>query len=513
MSEPTPAPAPRKRRLPAAFYNATSLFGFVLSLMVIALIFLLFLLDTFSGIDNPYVGLITFVALPPIFILGVLLVLIGMVRANRRAKKGLPEKALPQIDFNNAKHRRGFTLLAFGGLVFMALSAFGSYQAYEYTESVEFCGKVCHNVMKPEYVAYQNSPHARVTCVQCHIGSGATWYVKSKFSGAYQVYSTMFDKYSRPIATPIANLRPARETCEQCHWPSHFYAQKLSDKTYFASDETNTKFQTSMLLKIGGVEHGATEGIHAHMYLDNEISYIATDRQRQVIPYVESKDKNGKVTVYTSTEDKITDDQIRKGERRIVDCIDCHNRPSHRFPHPATTVNTALAKGWIDPGIPEVKRLAVELLEKPYKSEPAALAAIQKEFLAFYSENYAKETAAKKKELDAAIAQIRKIYQTSYFPEMKADWRSFPDNLDHMYSKGCFRCHDNKHVSKEGKVIRNDCNTCHTILTQKGTDGKQSVGIDGLAFQHPVDIGDAWKTTLCKDCHVPEREPEEKSKG
>lgn len=509
MSESIPPTPTKKRRLPASFYNTTSLIGFVLSVLVIALIFLIYLLDTFSGINNPYVGLITFIGLPPFFILGVLMVFVGMFRASRRAKRGIAEKPLPQIDFNNKKHRRAFTLLAFGGLVFMALSAFGSYQAYEYTDSVEFCGEVCHGVMKPEYVAYQNSPHARVTCTQCHIGEGATWYVKSKFSGAYQVYSTIFNKYSRPIETPIANLRPARETCEQCHWPSHFYSQKLFDKTYYLQDEENTKFETTMLMKIGGSEHGASEGIHAHMYIDNEISYIATDRQRQVIPYVESRSKDGKITIYRSTEDEISEDQIKKGERRIVDCIDCHNRPSHRFPHPARSVDTAITKGWIDSTLPEVKRLAVELLEKPYKTEAEALASIHKEFATFYKENYEKETADKSSQLEAAAKQLQKIYRISYFPEMKADWRSFPNNLDHLYSKGCFRCHDNKHVSADGKVISNDCNTCHTIVAQTGEDGKRQVGIDGLQFRHPIDIGDEWKTTPCKSCHVQEPEEEE----
>ncbi len=96
--------------------------------------------------------------------------------------------------------------------------------------------------MEPEHTAYQNSPHARVKCVDCHVGSGAGWYVRSKLSGAYQVYAVLANVYPRPIPTPIKNLRPARETCEQCHWPSHFSGQKEVINTYFKSDEQNTRW-------------------------------------------------------------------------------------------------------------------------------------------------------------------------------------------------------------------------------------------------------------------------------
>lgn len=508
-NETTTTPPVEKRKLPSSFYNTTTMIGFGIAGITLALIIFLYILDMFSGTGSPYMGLITFVMMPPILIVGLLVGFWGAKRTHARAKRGEPDSQLPRIDFNNRRHRRIFTMFALGGLGFMAISAFGSYQVYEYTESVEFCGKLCHNVMKPEYVAYQNSPHARVTCVQCHVGSGATWYVKSKISGAYQVYSVLFDKYSRPIKTPIANLRPARETCEQCHWPTHFYSQKLVDRTYYSSDEQNTKTEMSMLMKIGGAEHGASEGIHAHMYLNQEISYIATDRERQNIPYVEAKTHDGKVIVYRSTEEKITDEMIKNGERRIVDCIDCHNRPSHRYPHPSRTVDKAMTGGLISTSLPEIKRLAVELLEGEYKTEKEALDAIAAKTAAFYKESYAKVAESQNADIQKAVKQIQQIYKTSYFPEMKVSWKAFPDNTDHIFAKGCFRCHDDKHVSADGRKITSDCNTCHTILTI-GSGANRKTSSTGLEFQHPVDIGDAWKTTLCRDCHAPVEEPEKK---
>jgi nitrate/TMAO reductase-like tetraheme cytochrome c subunit len=495
-----------KRKLPAVFYNTTSMIGMTIAMTALAMIAFLFILTAFSGSSNPYMGLITFIALPGVMFFGFFVALVGVRRASKRAKRGEETGKLPVLDFNNNKHRYAFTTILIGGLILMAISGFGTYQAYEYTESVEFCGKVCHNVMKPEYTAYMNSPHAKVKCVQCHIGSGAEWYVRSKISGSYQVYSVLFNKYHRPIETPIHNLRPAKETCEECHWPRHFYAQKLSDRTYYMSDPDNTPFQLSMLMKIGGAEQGATEGIHAHMYLDNKVEYTSIDRQRQLIPYVKMTDKSGKVTIYRSTEIKATEQDLRNGEHRLVDCIDCHNRPSHQYNHPEKSVNLAMSRGLIDTRIPEIKAKAVEVLEKPYKTESEALTSIRSELLKYYKENYATESQTLAKELNTAIERIQKIYSTNYFPEMKVSWKEFPDNLDHMHSSGCFRCHDDKHVSQDGRVISKNCQTCHTMLTIKTPEGKRTTNIQGLPFEHPVDIGDEWKTTPCKDCHGKQQE-------
>lgn len=492
-----------KRKLPSVFYNITTLVGVGLALISFGLIVFLFVLEHYSQQSHPYMGLITFIGLPFFLLIGLFVATFGLLRAHRRAKRGLPESRLPKIDLNIPRHRFALTMIGFTGIAFMVASGFGSYQAFEYTESVDFCGLVCHNVMKPEFVAYQNSPHARVACAQCHIGSGAEWYVRSKLSGAYQVYSYIFNKYSRPIPTPIHNLRPAKETCEQCHSPGHFYSQKLKDRTYFLSDENNSKYQITMLMKIGGRQYGTSEGIHAHMYLDKQIKYIATDRQRMVIPYVEATGKDGSITVYRSTDEPITDAQLKTSEKRVVDCIDCHNRPSHIFRNPAKSVDLSLAQGQIDAKIPEIKSVAVEELDKPYKTENEALSSLRKSILDYYAKNHPKEAVSKAKEIEAAIKAVQAIYSLNYFPEMKVSWRAFPSQTDHIYSLGCFRCHDDKHVSASGKVISKDCNSCHTILSQQGPDGKKQFSMSGLEFKHPVDIGDAWKTTPCKDCHAP----------
>lgn len=493
-----------RRRLPDAFYNPTSYVGMTIFALSLCMILFLYVLDAFAGGGNAYMGLITWIFLPGVMLFGLAVAIVGLIRTAKRIKRGEAAKLLPILDFNDRKHRSAFSMFLFGGLFLMLLSGFGSYQAYEYTESTKFCGETCHSVMKPEYVAYQHSPHANVKCAECHIGSGADWYVKSKISGSYQVYSVLFNKFSRPIETPVHNLRPAKETCEQCHWPSHFYSQKLLDKTYYLSDEDNSEGQFSMLMKIGGTEQGASEGIHAHMYIDNEISYIATDRQRQVIPYVESKDKNGKVTIYRNMDlMPPTEAELKKGEKRIVDCIDCHNRPSHQYRPPETTINKALASGSISTKLPEIKMVAAEALEKEYKTEGEALQAIQADVDKYYRENYADRYESMKGDIQKAIASIQNIFRTNYFPEMKVSWKGYPDNLNHLHSRGCFRCHTGKHVSDDGKVIGNDCQTCHTILSQKPPGLERETDVKGLVFKHPIDIGDAWKEGLCMDCHGP----------
>ena len=493
-----------KRRLPSVFYNMTSIVGAGLASLAFGLIVFLFILEHYSPQPHPYMGLITFLIMPVFIVLGLVLAVVGVWRNHRRVKRGEAAGRLPKIDFAIPRHRFAVTMIAIAGFGFMGASTFGTYEAFEYTESVEFCGLVCHTAMEPEYTAYKESPHARVKCAQCHIGSGADWFVKAKISGSYQVYSYLFDKFHRPIPTPIRNLRPAKETCEQCHWPSHFYSQKLVDRTFFLSDETNSRSELTMVMKIGGREQGVSQGIHAHMYLDTQVNYIATDSERMIIPYVETRSKDGTITTYRSTEVPFTDEQVKKASKRTVDCIDCHNRPSHVFRNPAQSVNLAMSRGWIDPSLPEIKRVAVEELEKPYKSQEAAGAALKVSIAGFYKESYPEISISKAKLIEAAIKQLQIIYNQNYFPTMKVSWKAYPDHKDHLYSTGCFRCHDGKHVSPKGKVISKDCNSCHSIVSQKGPDGKREVSMQGLEFKHPVDVGDAWKTTLCKDCHAPD---------
>ena len=492
-----------KRIFPSSFYNPVTLVGAAIAAVSLGLIAFLMVIESFAENPKPYMGIVAFVLLPAVMIIGLGILVVGILRERRRAHSGKPETHLPVIDLNNPKHRTAFVFFSFGTIFLLILSAFGSFKAYEHTDSDQFCGETCHKVMESEYTAYQYSPHARVGCVKCHIGPGAGWFVRSKLSGAYQVYATLFNKYPTPIPTPIENLRPAQETCEQCHWPKHFFSEKELVNTYFTSDEKNTKWSLNLLIKVGGgnIEAGPTSGIHWHMNIANEVTYAAADTQRQVIPWVQIKTAEGKVVTYKSTDSPLSDEDLKKIKKRRMDCIDCHNRPTHIYHPPARSIDHVMSLGWIDPELPNVKSVAVKALERPYTTKPAALDSIKREIGEFYRLNYPDVAAKKSVQIDRAIAEVQKIYSRNYFPEMRVSWKKFNDNIGHMYYPGCFRCHDGKHVSEEGKVLSRDCNVCHTILAQQTEKDNLRVSLQGVEYKHPVDIGDAWKEMNCSDCH------------
>lgn len=496
-----------RRLFPSAVYNTVSMLGAGLAVVSLGLIVFLMVLEATAAHSKPYMGILTFIIMPVFLILGLLLIAYGIWRERKLRKLGKSSEGhLPVINLNEPSHRRAFAVFFFGSIIFLAMSAFGSFKAYEFSDSNEFCGETCHTVMQPEYTAFQHSPHARVGCAKCHIGSGAEWFVKAKISGAYQVYSVLFDKYSKPIQTPIDNLRPAQETCEQCHWPKHFFSEKQRRFTYFVSDESNTKWTLNLLMKIGGgnLEQGPTSGIHWHMNIANQITYAPSDRSRQKIPWVKVKRQDGSESVYQSTEGSFDDAALATTEMRRMDCIDCHNRPTHIYHHPSRSVNELMDLGWIDPGLPFVKNIAVKALQHSYTSTDLALDSIRILMEDFYRTNYPEIALSQKDRIDRAVAETQKIYQRNFFPEMRVTWRGFPDHIGHMYSAGCFRCHDGKHVNEAGKVLSRDCNICHTLLAQKFENDKQEVSMQGLNYRHPVDVDKAWMDMNCYDCHSEE---------
>jgi len=493
--------AGRKRRLPSTFYNAITLVGVTLAAISLVLIFFMIALEQFGDDHNPYIGIIAFVILPAFLVLGMIIAAFGVMRQNRRRRLGLPStEQLPMIDLNNPTHLRATVLVGGGFLVFLALSGFGSYQAYEYTESDKFCGTTCHEVMAPEYTAYGVSPHARVGCVQCHIGSGAEWFVKAKISGLYQVYAVLFDKVPKPIHTPIENLRPSRDTCEQCHWPEHFYNEKLVVHDYFGYEEENTHWKLHLLMKIGGGgEDGPANGIHWHMNINNTIEYVATDDKRLDIPWVRSTAPDGTQTVYKI--DGFDEADLEGLELRKMDCIDCHNRPTHHYNPPAKIVNHAMSLNRIPSDLPGIKSLLVDIMSDDYETGDEALHAIEEGVREYYGENHPDLAVEREEDIGQAIAHAQRLFSTNIFPEMKVNWRNFPDHIGHLTTPGCFRCHGGEHENEQGEVLSRDCNVCHTIVAQERKSGETLVSLDSVDYVHPEDIDEEWKETNCNECH------------
>ncbi len=492
----------KTKRFPDTFYNTTTLIGAALALLSFGLILFLTVVEAFSAETNAYAGIVTFIILPIFLIAGLVLIAIGIWNARKRKHAGtFEEKSLPRIDLNDPKQRTSFVIFSAGTVLLLFFTAFGSFKAYEYTETDQFCGTICHKVMNPEYTAYKNSPHSRVGCVQCHIGSGADWFVKSKISGSYQVYSVLFNKYSKPIPTPIWSLRPAQGTCEQCHWPRNFFAEKKVDFNYYLSDEKNTHSKVTMLLKVGGGNSilAKQTGIHWHMNIDNEVTYLAADSSRQVINWVRATNREtGKVTTYSKGDVKFDEKKMKdEGLLRKMDCIDCHNRPSHIYNQPNRMVNVFMAIDSIDASLPYIKSTAVEALEEPYTDKEVAIDSISTVVKNFYEQYYPDADTGK---IDRSIHSVQEIYRNNYFPSMNVSWKKYPNNIGHMYYSGCFRCHDGEHKDQNGNVLSKDCNLCHTIIAQTIND-TTLVNLDGLHFQHPVDLGEDIQDLTCTDCH------------
>ena len=496
-------PPPGRRSL---LDNWTSLIGIIVAASSFFAAVCLIAIDYFRSFNNPYMGILTYILTPAFLVAGLVLISAGAWWERRRRRRMRPGEIprFPRLDLNVPRQRNAFVAVVVATFLFLILTALGSYRTYEFTESVAFCGTTCHTIMRPEYAAYQESPHARVACVQCHIGPGAGWFVKSKLSGAYQVYATLARRYPRPIATPIKNLRPAQQTCEQCHWPQKFYGAAERVLHHYLPDEHNTPWTIRMLLHIGGGDpsFGPAGGIHWHMNIANRIEYIATDSQRQVIPWVRVTDARGKVTVYQDAGGPLSAAQVAAARPRTMDCIDCHNRPTHIFNAPVTAVNLALSTGRIDAGIPYIKQQAVRILSARYPSGDSAQRAIPAALNAFYTSNHPETGRPDSARLLGSVAEVQALYSHNFFPGMKVDWRAYPDNIGHLNFPGCFRCHDGNHVSADGRSITHDCKACHTIIAQGSGEAPATVTAAGLEFTHPVDIGGAWQVTPCSSCHT-----------
>ena len=495
-------------KLPKTYNNWISYFGTALAALAFAVFVFLFIFHTFSQPNQvPYAGLVIFILVPAFILLGLALIPLGMViewwRWRKTGRRSIPR--FPMIDLNNSTHRNAVFIFFVGSVMLLFLSVYGGYRAYQYTDSVPFCGQLCHTVMKPEFTTHANSPHARVKCVGCHVGPGASWYVRSKLSGLYQVYATVFDKYPRPIPGTITDLRPARQVCEQCHWPRAFWGGKEEPKVFYLSDRDNSRWDLTLLLKIGGKtpETATAEGIHWHVASDVRVDYIATDKDRQTIPWVKvTYLSSGRTVEYNSTASPLSKKQRAAHEVRTMDCMDCHNRPTHDYLSPVDSVNLALASGSLDPQLPFIKEEGVKVLSKKYDTASAAHEQIEKEVHDFYRQKFPDLLSKNSAGIESAVGELQSIFDKNFFPAMKVRWTEYPSNVGHWIFPGCWRCHDGQHSSADGKTIPHDCNTCHVIESQGKAGQIQYMTSDrGLDFQHPYPIGGIWQQMPCTGCH------------
>jgi nitrate/TMAO reductase-like tetraheme cytochrome c subunit len=326
-------------------------------------------------------------------------------------------------------------------------------------DSPQFCGQSCH-VMNPEFTAYKISAHSHVDCVSCHIGAGAASYFRAKVNGTKQLVEVAFHKYPTPIPSPVQNLRPAREICEGCHTPARFVGEKLLVKSTFADDEKNSETQTVIVLHLGGQDSlSHLTGIHGvHL---GHIEYVTTDESRTTIPWVQKRNADGSETVFAASN---MGQDAPKGERRVMDCVDCHNRAAHTFMTAEDALNRAMEQGAVSADLPFVHKKGLELLKGTYASEEEAAARIPEQLAAFYKAQYPDVSQNKAALIQTAGKGLVTLYSQNVFPYMKVTWGTHPNHIGHMEYPGCFRCHDGDHSAKNGTSITQDCAACHNLL-------------------------------------------------
>jgi len=454
--------------------NPTTILGVSLTTVSALLIITFIVVETFGELRNPYVGMFAYLVLPAFFVIGLLLIPIGMFfRWRRLIQSGASKEELskyPRLDFNDSRLRRVAAIfLVLTGVNAVILGS-TSFLAVEKTETVEFCGETCHSVMQPEFTAYQDSPHSRVACVECHIGPGASWFVRSKVDGLRQVWHTMMNTYHRPIETPLRTLRPARETCEECHWPSKHHGDKLRVFARFGTDEANSPSYTAMLLKTGGgsLDLGTHGGIHWwHIYSDNRIRYVASDDRREEISWVELTTPEGEVRTYTRDGDELPPPEELEANARIMDCIDCHNRPTHLFQTPAKSIDGVLETNPEFRNLPYYKRQAVHAVEADHPSHGEGVAEVRQSIINFYQRDYPDVWSANADVVQQAADAAALIYGRTSFPGMNTSWETHPNHIGHDDFPGCWRCHDDELATADGEhVIPMECDNCHVFLVE-----------------------------------------------
>jgi hypothetical protein len=485
---PDPSAPPAR----SVYNNWISVIGGILAIGSLFSFALLVAMDLIKGEKNPYLGILTYVVAPVFLIAGLALVFGGAWLQRRYALRHAADRPDRwQLNLQDPRQRRHLIILLSGGAAFLLLSAFGSFQTYHYAESVQFCGEVCHEAMHPEFATYERGAHSRVACVECHIGSGVEWFFKAKINGARQLVAYTLDNYARPIPAPVHNLRPARDICEQCHWPEKFLGNLDMTYEHFLSDRRNTAYTVRMLMKVNfGRPGGPLGGIHWHVSDESIVEYYATDEQRQDIAWMRvTNTKDGSQKVFRNEE--FTGDPAPHLVRRM-DCVDCHNRPAHVFPTANDSVERAMAHGEISTALPNIKRHAVQaMIQKEITSSADAPGRIAE---------YLKSRYKDAEGLAGTIAEVQRIYRETIFPERKADWRIYPNNIGHKDWPGCFRCHDDKHKTASGETVRaSDCSSCHIILAQGKGEDLATLTASGLEFKHPG--GEYDEELRCADCH------------
>ena len=431
---------------PSLWRNPLSIAGAWITTLSAFAFIVYFITESLGLLDNPYSGLFGFIGVPAVFLIGLLLIPIGIWREGRRRKRGRAPWSWPTINLAHTRTQQVIIGVLALTVVNLAIVGVAGFSASHYMETDQFCGQVCHEPMKPEFTAHLSPPHAAVGCVRCHVAPGAAGVVRAKMNGARQAFLFVGGRYARPIATPVHNIPAGADTCARCHTAGHPSRDVTRVIKEYADDEANTETVTTLVMLTGA--------IHWHARPDIRVEY-ASDPKRETIPYIKVTDAAGQVTEYFADGTSAAP----AGSLRRMDCLDCHSRPAHVMSASAArTVDNAIAAGQISAALPFVRREAVAALEAPYADEAAASAGIRQRIGDFYRS----QPAAPAAEVAKAIETLERLYRSNVFPAMKVSWGTYRSQLGHSdATPGCFRCHDDAHKSRAGKAISQECETCH----------------------------------------------------
>jgi len=467
-----------------------SILGAVIVTTAVGCDVMLILGELFIFESNPYIGIVAYVLFPGMAATGLVLIPIGMFLVTRKSHRDPVGKII-----RRARSKHVFQFILTLTLINFVIFAFVGYRSVHFMESAEFCGVTCHQVMSPEYTVYQQSHHSGVACVECHVGPGVGWLIKSKLDGTRQLAGVVLNNYSKPIQTPVHNLRPAEHICGECHSKESYLGHRVKISAYYESDEQNTRSFSIVNLRLGEPSHDGEgmNGIHWHNNEDHEIRFWSSDHKRENVVRVELVQKDGQTKVWTRQESEsephgdeddsgagsgsgvhsevlseVADDHLVE---RVMDCIDCHNRPAHVFLPPDRALNDLLSDGSISFDIPWIRSLAYEVLTKEYETDEEAMAGIAK-LPELYRERHAESWDAHADEFDEIVTILQGLHELYIYPEMKIKWNTYPSRIGHptAHTSACFRCHGGLLVDVEGKQITNDCSACHYVLAEDEKD-------------------------------------------
>ena len=457
---------PWQRLLACTWKTPLGFMGVSITTISITLL-VLGLIGHLSGlIHNHYFAIFTFMFLPGAMLFGLILIPLSCYfRQKKWFKDSLTNAENLKIDLANRQHRKGIVLFLVLSVINATILVVVAYEAYHFTDSPYFCGVVCHTVMDPEYTAYQRSPHAKVDCVACHIGPGANWYVQAKLSGLRQVKAVIDGDFSRPIPAPVEHLRPARDTCEQCHWPEKFHGKKIKTFVSYSNEEQHEAMVQDIALHIGGRNPvtDAFEGIHWHVSSDVKVEYQALNKMRTKIGKVKVT-KPGGVTEVFSISDEAPESGVEL-KWRTMDCIDCHNRPTHVYDRLEDLVDFGLHSKKLNPDIAGIRAESLAVLQDTYKSRDEATEKVVENLMTRLAKRHGNDFVAEHEdEIARSGSFLLEGYLNNVWPKMKVTWATYREHLGHRDADdgfGCFRCHDDEHATKVGKTISQDCAICH----------------------------------------------------